>query len=125
VTSRRNCKKCHRWRPISDFPVYYHPNYNTEYIKWKCNLCIKEYQKIYAMNLRRRKGILQKSVDPVPLIRLSRSYGWNNIVIAKESKVNVRNVRNWVHGRMNMSTKAADNLCIALGTSLEIVYPYA
>lgn len=64
-------------------------------------------------------------MNPDPLIKLTEQYGWSNVKIAQEAHVDVRRVYDWKKNKMKISTRAADNLCIALGTSLEIVYPYA
>lgn len=73
---------------------------------------------------RRKIGIMTKSMDPKPLIMLAEQFGWNNVRIAREADVNVRRVYDWKNSKMKISTNAADNLCMALGTNLEIVYPY-
>lgn len=65
----------------------------------------------------------EETVDPYPLLKEARRLLWTTEEIAVAAKVDSRRVRDWK--RTNMNIDAADNLCIALGTSLEIVYPYA
>lgn len=66
----------------------------------------------------------KESVDPLPLIRETKRLMWAQSKIAIAAKVDVRRVYDWEHNIMKINIDAADNLCLALGTSLEILYPY-
>lgn len=64
------------------------------------------------------------SVDPKPLLDMAKSFKWSNKKIAENADVNIRTVFSWSRKKYKMNHSAADNLCIALGTSLEEIYPY-
>lgn len=150
VVSRRNCKKCHRWRPISDYRPYVssRSNHRKEYLNNNCEFClfnsIRRRQKlIYKFN--REEKILQEKekiileekekrksgyygsygIDPSPVMKQAELSQWNYKRISEAAKVNQKTVYRWRKKINNMSERSADNLCIALGTSLEIIYPYA
>lgn len=104
---------------------------------------LKERTREYAAARRRREGIpvrniLKKgygsgrvtkdcnkhdSVDPIPILEEAKRVGWNNQMIAKNAKVDVRRVNDWFYNKRKMSIDAADRLCFSLGTHLDIVYP--
>lgn len=103
---KRNCIRCTRWRPISD--------YNLKYRFRKCIVCIRKHEEEY----RRKNGISPKSVDSYILINIMKKLGWSNKEIADNAKVNTRRVYDWMNGRENIGLMAADNLCIILGIDL-------
>lgn len=115
---KRNCIKCSRWLPISDYNSYYDKRYNKTYIAKQCKFCVKKYNIEYSYNRRREKGIPPKSVYSEPLILEIKRLGWTKKQIACVAKVDVRRVYDWEHGKENIGLRAADNLCIATGIDL-------
>lgn len=82
---------------------------------------MREY-KIMKNNKRQNK--LQRYLDPFPLIRRAELFEWNYKRIAESANVDPKTVYSWRKNKAMMSIRSADNLCIALDTTLEAEYPY-